>query len=193
MSVCWFVVFPSVGLSFIQSNPLDKWGVPKNVPPSHINISLVQKKDTGMFFGTPDTFERKHIRSEAVFICVLIVFLFVGLSVKSSGYIRCPKKCTTVPKKHFTCPKRDTGILFGSPDTFRKKPIRFKAASVCWFIVCPFVGLPVIQSNPPDLWGVPKKVPLSHKNVSLVQKKDTGMLLGTPNTFARNTSIMHHF
>ena len=71
------------------------WDVPKNVPPSHTNLSLFQKKDTGMFLGHP-IFERKHIRSEAVFIC-LSICRSVCHSVKSSGFIGCPKKCNTVP------------------------------------------------------------------------------------------------
>ena len=127
-----------------------------------------------MFFGTPDTFARKHIRSEAVFVCWLIVCLFVGLSVIQSNPLvisGVSKKGTTVPKKRFICPKKDIGMLFGTPDTFAKKNIRFMAASVHWFIVCPFVGLPVIQTNPPDMRGVPKNDPMS---------------LETPDTFTRN-------
>ena len=92
-------------------------------------------------------------------LCPFVGSLFARLSICLSHKWGVPKKCSTVLYKCFTCTKKDTGMFFGTPDTFH------------WLIV---FRLLVCLSFSQILWIYQvsqKNLPPSHKNVSFVQKR----------------------
>ena len=210
MSVHWFLVCPSVGLPFIQSNPPDNGVSQKPIHRPIQTFHLSKKGHWNVFSGHPIPLKKK---THQIWGCVLLLVncLSVCLSVSFSKilWINQVSQKNVPPsqkkqKKLFFFQKKDTGMLLGTPYTFAKKKTHQIQGCIRSLVHCSSVCWSACHSIKSSRYvGCPKNVPLCHKNFSLAQKRTLEYFLEHPiplqetdkiwGCIHRSVYIMHHF